>query len=49
MGFPCDLSAILAIAERHRGCVLHYDGGYEHVAEITGQTTRWVVPRGSVL
>jgi predicted nucleic acid-binding protein len=39
---------IAAIAERHRVCVLHYDGGYEHVAEITGQATRWVVPPGSV-
>jgi predicted nucleic acid-binding protein len=39
---------IAAIAERHRVCVLHYDGGYEHVAEITGQATRWVVPPGSI-
>jgi predicted nucleic acid-binding protein len=40
---------IAAIAERHRVCVLHYDGGYEHVAKITGQATRWVVPRGSII
>ena len=39
---------IAAIAERHRVCVLHYDGGYDYVAKITGQATRWVVPRGSV-
>jgi predicted nucleic acid-binding protein len=39
---------IAAVAERHRVCVLHYDGDYEHVAAITGQATRWVVPQGSV-
>jgi predicted nucleic acid-binding protein len=39
---------IAAIAERHRVCVLHYDGSYEHVAEVTGQATRWVVPPGSL-
>jgi len=39
---------IAAVAERQRVCVLHYDGDYEHVAGITGQATRWVVPQGSV-
>jgi predicted nucleic acid-binding protein len=39
---------IAAVAERHRVCVLHYDGDYERVAQITGQVTRWVVPEGSV-
>ena len=39
---------IAAVAERHRVCVLHYDGDYEHVASVTGQATRWVVPQGSV-
>jgi predicted nucleic acid-binding protein len=39
---------IAAVAERHRVCVLHYDGDYERVAQITGQITRWVVPEGSV-
>jgi predicted nucleic acid-binding protein len=39
---------IAAVAERHRVCVLHYDEDYEHVAGITGQATRWVVPQGSV-
>ena len=39
---------IAAVAERHRVCVLHYDGDYEQVATITGQATRWVVPQGSV-
>lgn len=39
---------IAAVAERHRVCVMHYDGDYDHVAEITGQATRWVAPRGSL-
>ncbi len=39
---------IAAVAERHRVCVLHYRGEYDHVASITGQATRWVVPQGSV-
>jgi predicted nucleic acid-binding protein len=28
--------------------VLHYDADYDRIAEITGQPTRWVLPRGSV-
>jgi predicted nucleic acid-binding protein len=28
--------------------VLHYDGDYDRIAEITGQSTQWVLPRGSV-
>ncbi len=39
---------IAAVAERHRVCVLHYHEEYEHVASITGQATRWVVPEGSI-
>ncbi len=39
---------IAAVAERHRVCVLHYDDDYEHVASITGQAVRWVVPQGSL-
>jgi predicted nucleic acid-binding protein len=39
---------IAAIAERHRVTVLHYDAGYDTIAEITGQSAEWVVPKGSV-
>ncbi len=39
---------ISAIAERERLTVLHYDADYDHVALVTGQAMRWVVPRGSV-
>jgi predicted nucleic acid-binding protein len=38
---------IAATAERYALTVLHYDGDYERVAEITGQPAEWVVPRGT--
>lgn len=44
---PADL-VIAAVAERHRVTVLHYDADFELIAEITGQPTEWVVPRGSL-
>lgn len=39
---------IAAVAERERVTVLHYDGDYDLIAKITGQPSRWVVPRGTV-
>lgn len=36
-----------AIAEHHGAVVLHYDGDFEHIANVTGQLTRWVAPRGT--
>lgn len=39
---------IAAVAERVGLTVLHYDADYDLVAAVTGQPTRWVVPRGSV-
>lgn len=39
---------IAAVAERHRVTVLHYDADCDLIAEITGQPTQWVVPRGTV-
>jgi predicted nucleic acid-binding protein len=38
---------IAATAERHGATVLHYDGDYDLIAEVTGQPMRWVVPRGA--
>ncbi|MEU9377064.1 PIN domain nuclease [Streptomyces sp. NPDC048255] len=38
---------IAATAERHGATVLHYDGDYDMIAEVTGQPMRWVVPRGA--
>jgi len=39
---------VAACAERAELAVLHYDADFERIAELTGQATRWVVPRGSV-
>lgn len=39
---------IAAVAERHRVTVLHYDADYDLIAEVTGQSAEWVVPKGSV-
>jgi predicted nucleic acid-binding protein len=39
---------VAACAERSGLTVLHYDADFERIAELTGQATRWVVPRGSV-
>ena len=39
---------IAACAAQHGLTVLHYDADYDRIAEVTGQPTRWVVPRGSV-
>jgi predicted nucleic acid-binding protein len=38
---------IAAAAERRDLVVLHYDHDFELIAEVTGQSTEWVVPRGS--
>lgn len=39
---------IAAVAERAGLTVLHYDADYDLIGAVTGQTTRWVVPRGTV-
>ncbi|MGH9252842.1 MAG: PIN domain nuclease [Acidimicrobiales bacterium] len=39
---------IAACAEVHSATVVHYDGDYDRIAEVTGQATEWVVPAGSV-
>ncbi len=39
---------IAACAERAGLVVLHYDADFDRIARVTGQPTRWVVPRGSV-
>lgn len=28
--------------------IVHYDRDFDHIAEVTGQATRWIVPPGSV-
>jgi len=39
---------IAAVAERERVTVLHYEGDYDFIAQITGQPVQWAVPRGTV-
>lgn len=38
---------IAAVAQRHRVPVLHYDTDFDLIAEVTGQPTEWIAPRGS--
>lgn len=40
---------IAAVARRHGATVLHYDGDYDAIAEVTKQPTRWLVPPGSLV
>jgi predicted nucleic acid-binding protein len=44
---PGDL-LIAACTELYRVTLLHYDSDFERIAAITGQSVRWVVPRGTV-
>ena len=39
---------VAACAENADLAVLHYDADFERIAELTGQPTQWIVPRGSV-
>jgi predicted nucleic acid-binding protein len=39
---------VAACAEREGLVVLHYDADFDRIAELSGQGTRWIVPRGSV-
>ena len=39
---------IAAVAEINDLAVMHYDADYDRIAEITGQSCEWVVPRGSI-
>lgn len=37
-----------ATAEHYGATMLHYDADFDHISGVTRQSTRWVVPRGSV-
>lgn len=39
---------IAATAEVNGVAVIHYDADYDRIAQITGQPTEWVAPRGSI-
>jgi predicted nucleic acid-binding protein len=47
-GVPIIDLVIAAVAERAGLVVLHYDRDFDLIAEVTGQPTEWVVPRGTV-
>lgn len=38
---------VAAVAGARQLIVLHYDGDFEAVAELTGQAQRWIVERGT--
>ena len=38
---------IAVIVELHGAEIIHYDRDFDHISEVTGQTVRWVVPRGT--
>lgn len=39
---------IASVAEVEGLSVLHYDGDFDRIADVTAQPTEWVVPAGSV-
>ncbi len=39
---------IAATSESASLTVLHYDGDFDIIASVTGQSMEWVVPRGSI-
>lgn len=39
---------IAASAESAGASLLHYDEDFDRIAEITGQATEWIAPRGSL-
>lgn len=39
---------LAAIAEIEQLTVLHYDADFDLIAELTGQPTEWVLPRGTI-
>ncbi|HEY1320138.1 MAG TPA: hypothetical protein VGF32_07815 [Streptosporangiaceae bacterium] len=48
LGPLIEAGLVAAVGERERVTVLHYGGGYDLIAHITGQPMQWVVPRGTV-
>lgn len=39
---------LAAIADIEELTLLHYDGDFELISDVTGQPAEWVVPRGSI-
>jgi len=36
-----------AAGEHYGAAVVHYDADFDHIATVTGQTVKWIVPQGS--
>ncbi|TDD70427.1 PIN domain-containing protein [Jiangella aurantiaca] len=47
-GFSLADLVVAACAVAHDAVVVHYDGDFDVIAEVTGQPTEWIVPAGSV-
>lgn len=47
-GVPLPDLIVAACAEHAGLAVLHFEADFDRIAEITGQPTSWVMPRGSV-
>jgi predicted nucleic acid-binding protein len=39
---------IAAVGELNKVTIWHYDEDYDRITDITGQSTEWIVPRGSL-
>ena len=39
---------IASAAEVAGATILHYDADFDRIAEVTGQATRWIAPKGSL-
>lgn len=39
---------IAACAEQHNAVLMHYDSDFDLIASVTGQPTKWLLPRGSL-
>ncbi len=39
---------VAAAAEARNLIVLHYDADFDRIADVTGQSTQWVLPAGSI-
>jgi hypothetical protein len=39
---------IAAVGEQTMRTVLHYDADFDHIASVTGQSTEWILARGTI-
>jgi predicted nucleic acid-binding protein len=46
-GVPLPDLLVAACAENAGLTVLHYDADFDRISKVTGQATRWILPRGT--